>query len=73
MKKLREPEEALERFFEIFERMQKKMGPVLIQLPQMVKFNYEITEHLFKLLKESYKNIHLCWNPGMIPGLKKIA
>jgi uncharacterized protein YecE (DUF72 family) len=55
MKKLRDPEEPLQRFFEVFEPMQKYMGPVLIQLPAMVKFNYDVTEHLFKLLKKEYR------------------
>src|SRR5436305_8439995 len=39
MKKLRDPEESLGRFFEIFEPMHKMMGPVLIQLPPSLKFN----------------------------------
>ena len=54
LKKLRDPEEPLERFFSIFEPMQKKMGPVLIQLPKMVRFDFNITEHLYKLLREKY-------------------
>jgi uncharacterized protein YecE (DUF72 family) len=54
MKKLRDPEEPLERFFSVFEVMKKQMGPVLIQLPHMVKFNYEITEHFYRLLKFEY-------------------
>jgi len=54
MKKLREPEEPLERFFSVFGPMQGQMGPILIQLPRMVPFDYNITEHLYKLLKEKY-------------------
>jgi uncharacterized protein YecE (DUF72 family) len=53
-KKLHEPEEPLERFFSIFEPMEKKMGPVLIQLPKAVRFDYIVTEHLYKLLQEKY-------------------
>ena len=56
MKKLREPEEPLERFFSIFEPMQRQMGPILIQLPRTVPFDYNITEHLYKLLKEKYSS-----------------
>jgi uncharacterized protein YecE (DUF72 family) len=63
MKKLREPEESLERFFEIFEPMQKKMGPVLIQIPHMVKFNYEVADQLFKLLKKKYKKYSFVLEP----------
>jgi len=56
IKKLRDPEEPLERFFSIFEPMQRKMGPVLIQLPKMVRFDQDITERLYKLLKEKYSS-----------------
>jgi len=56
MKKLRQPEEPLERFFSVFEPMQSKMGPVLIQLPKMVSFDHDITEYLYKLLKEKYSS-----------------
>lgn len=55
IKRLKEPEEPLERFFSIFEPMKEKMGPVLIQLPPSLKFDYDITEHFFKLLKKKYK------------------
>ncbi|RYF86453.1 MAG: DUF72 domain-containing protein [Chitinophagaceae bacterium] len=55
MKKLREPEEPLERFFSIFEYMKQKMGPILIQLPEMLRFNYEIAEAFYRLLKFQYK------------------
>src|SRR5215213_5518071 len=41
MKKLTEPEEPLERFFGIFEPMRKVMGPVLVQLPPFLKFDYD--------------------------------
>jgi uncharacterized protein YecE (DUF72 family) len=54
MKKLREPEEPLERFFTVFEPMKRKMGPVLVQLPAMLKFNYDVAEHFYRLLKFSY-------------------
>ena len=54
MKKLRQPEEPLERFFSIFQPMKSKLGPVLIQLPKMIRFDQKITEHFYKLLKERY-------------------
>lgn len=53
-KKLKEPEETLERFFEVFEPMQKKMGPVLIQLPPSLKFDYDTAENLYIILKKNY-------------------
>ena len=54
MKKLREPEEPLERFFSVFEPMKGKMGPVLVQLPAMLKFTYDIAEPFYRLLKFTY-------------------
>lgn len=54
MKKLNEPEEPLERFFGIFEPMKKMMGPVLLQLPGILQFNYDKAEHLYYLMKAKY-------------------
>jgi uncharacterized protein YecE (DUF72 family) len=56
IKRLKEPEEPLERFFSIFEPMQKKMGPVLIQLPASIRFDYAVAEHFYRLLKEKYSS-----------------
>lgn len=55
MKKLLDPEEPLERFFDVFGPMQPRMGPVLVQLPAQVKFNYDRAEHLYGLFKKKYK------------------
>ena len=55
MKKLNEPEEPLERFFGIFEPMKKMMGPVLLQLPEILRFNYDRAEHLYRLMKTKYR------------------
>lgn len=54
MKKLREPEEPLERFFSVFYSMKPKMGPILVQLPAMLRFNYDIAEAFYRLLKFRY-------------------
>lgn len=56
LKKLHEPEESLERFFSVFHHMKKMMGPVLVQLPPSLKFNYDIAEHLYSLFKKQYKD-----------------
>jgi uncharacterized protein YecE (DUF72 family) len=56
MKKLHDPEEPLERFFTVFEPLQKLMGPVLVQLPPMVAFHYDIAENFFEALKAYKKN-----------------
>jgi uncharacterized protein YecE (DUF72 family) len=55
MKKLIEPEKPLERFFEVFEPVKHLLGPVLVQLPPSLKFDYDRTEHFYKLLKKVYK------------------
>lgn len=54
MKKLKEPEEPLERFFSVFNSMKQKIGPVLIQLPEMLRFNYEVAEQFYRLLRLQY-------------------
>lgn len=55
MKKLNDPEEPLERFFGIFGPMKKMMGPVLLQLPNMVPFNYDKTDYLYRLFRSKYR------------------
>jgi uncharacterized protein YecE (DUF72 family) len=56
MKKLRDPEEPLERFFGIFEPMKDRMGPVLLQLPPMLPFRYDLAEAFFYQLGTKYKD-----------------
>ena len=46
---------TLERFFEVFEPMKEKMGPVLVQLPPSLKFNYDVAEHFYTTLKKNFK------------------
>lgn len=55
MKKLLDPEEPLGRFFDVFDPMQSRMGPVLVQLPPSLKFNYDRAEHLYELFKKTYR------------------
>ena len=54
MKKLNDPEESFEKFFDVFAPLKKKIGPVLIQLPPSLRFNFEKAEHLYKLCKKQY-------------------
>ena len=51
MKKLTDPEEPLERFFKIFQPLKKMTGPVLLQLPTILKFNYDTAAQLYRLMK----------------------
>jgi uncharacterized protein YecE (DUF72 family) len=54
MKKLKDPEEPLQRFFSVFAPLKNKLGPVLIQLPAMLRFNYDVAENFYRLLKFNY-------------------
>lgn len=54
LKKLNDPEEPLERFFTAIEAVKPLCGPVLIQLPASLPFNYDKTEHFFSLLRTTY-------------------
>jgi len=55
IKRLHDPEETVARFFEVFEPMKEKMGPVLVQLPPSLKFNYDVAEHFYTTLKKNFK------------------
>src|ERR1043165_597999 len=55
IKRLKEPEEPLERFFNAIAPMAKRTGPVLIQLPPSLKFDYDSADFFFSLLRQKYK------------------
>jgi len=54
MKKLNDPEEPLARFFDIFDNIRDKLGPVLLQLPPFLKFDEARVRHFYKLLRSDY-------------------
>jgi uncharacterized protein YecE (DUF72 family) len=54
-KKLNDPEQAVPRFFDVFDGIAGQMGPVLIQLPSILAFHEEKTAHFFKYLREHHK------------------
>ncbi len=56
--KLNNPEESLQLFMDVFEPMMKKMGPVLVQLPHLVKYVREKTENFYSVLAITYKGYH---------------
>ena len=51
MKKLHDATEPVERFCGIFDKMKTRIGPVLIQLPEIVHFHPELTEEFYRILK----------------------
>jgi uncharacterized protein YecE (DUF72 family) len=55
-KKLNDPEEPLERFFEVFAPMHKQMGPVLVQLPPALGYHEEKAEYFFEVLKKQHSD-----------------
>lgn len=54
MKKLHDPEEPLQRFFNIFEPVKERLGPILIQLPDNVRFNEAVVTPFYELLHSDY-------------------
>jgi uncharacterized protein YecE (DUF72 family) len=53
-KKLNEPEASLLNFFDVFEPMRAKMGPILVQLPPLLAYHYDKTAYFFDVLKRQY-------------------
>jgi uncharacterized protein YecE (DUF72 family) len=56
MKKLLDPEESLQRYFDTIVGLGKTAGPVLIQLPPTLPFHRERVVHFFRLLKQEYSH-----------------
>jgi uncharacterized protein YecE (DUF72 family) len=56
IKRLKEPDEPLQRFFDVFEPMKKMCGPVLVQLPPSLKFNEDVATYFFEALKTDYRD-----------------
>lgn len=54
LKKLQQPEEPLLRFFEAFDALKEKMGPILIQLPSTLAFDESVTAYFFSVLDKYY-------------------
>jgi uncharacterized protein YecE (DUF72 family) len=53
-KKLNDPEQSVPRFFEVFDAIATQVGPVLIQLPPMLKFREEKAAYFFTYLRTHY-------------------
>jgi len=56
MKKLKEVEEPLQKFFSVFDLIHERLGPILIQLPPSAGFIKEKTEAFFDILKNQYSS-----------------
>jgi len=55
-KRLENVEEALKRYFDLFDEMKQRLGPILIQLPPGLKFDKLLIGDFLKLLKEKYNH-----------------
>ena len=55
MKKLKDPQESIMRFFENVRGLGEKTGPILFQLPPAWKVNYDRLAHLLRVLPPEYR------------------
>jgi len=55
MKKLKDPESSSEKFFHVADRLEKKLGPVLFQLPPRWKVNVERLDSFLELMPAEHK------------------
>jgi uncharacterized protein YecE (DUF72 family) len=57
MKKLKDPEEGVERFFSVFRHMGEKLGPILFQLPPRFKNNPERLDTFLSALPQQHRYV----------------
>ncbi len=55
MKKLKDPEQSIQRFFENIQVLRKKLGPILFQLPPRWRINVDRLETFLKALPKKYR------------------
>jgi len=55
-KRLVDAEEPLKKYFEVFDVMKKRLGPVLIQLPPGLSFDKPLISRFLDILKEEYND-----------------
>ena len=51
MKKLHDAQEPVDRFCSLFDEINHRLGPVLIQLPDTLRFNADVTKAFYQILK----------------------
>src|SRR5687767_14193472 len=57
MKKLKDPEEPVERFFSRARALRRHLGPVLYQLPPGFKLDYPRLEHFLQILPRDVRHV----------------
>ena len=58
MKKLNDAEPVMEKFFDAFFPLKRKIGPVLIQLPSSVAWDPAKTEAFYKICRDHFRYYH---------------
>jgi uncharacterized protein YecE (DUF72 family) len=79
MKKLNDAEPVMQRFFDAFLPMKRKIGPVLVQLPAVVAWDKDKAENFYRICKTHYGYYrfamevrHQSWlEPASIDQMKK--
>lgn len=54
IKRLKETEDSLNKFFDVFEPLKEQCGPVLLQLPPTLKFDQSVVRQFFQLLAKKH-------------------
>jgi uncharacterized protein YecE (DUF72 family) len=63
MKKLKDPEAGVEKFFERVDRLEHKLGPIVFQLPPWWEVNAERLEHFLEILPPAHHYAFELRNP----------
>jgi uncharacterized protein YecE (DUF72 family) len=54
-KKLRDPAEGMQVYFNVFDAMEERLGPILVQLPGHLTFDEGVAKAFYQLLATTYK------------------
>ena len=68
IKKLRDPHDSLERFYEAIGGFGEKLGPILFQLPPMLKFNEGVFEAFCRELHPGHRYALEVRHPDWVRG-----
>ncbi len=55
IKKLRDPHDSLERFYDVVERFEEKLGPILFQIPPMLKYHEAVFDAFCRELHPGHR------------------
>lgn len=55
MKKLRDPEESLQRFYDVVENFGEKLGPILLQLPPSLVYREDVLDEFWAHVRKGHR------------------